>query len=251
MYVLGKAYFWKLLESCSDAWLWDYAESVRSVLVQTTGKDFKLVQPEEATREKIRRWSNGCFQGQQQLALKFPRVLYVYRAESPDGNERWTLDVFFTRIPHIKGIYSKRLNNHTIDVSVERELSTRMVESYLADVFARISDNTLVGSAAGIYLHQKLQNVPSLKAYAETSRYGPPGSDLKELLEVVPAILPETGPSSTVMELPNKRSRRKEFLNSCDQRIVAALGKARLEAILRPTEISADKWLSAGKRHLW
>ncbi len=244
MYVLGKAYFWKLLESCSDAWLEDYAESVRAVLVRATGKDFRLVQKDEATREKVRRWSNGFFNGRQELTLKFPRVLYVYRA---DGNERWTLDVFFTRIPHVKGIYSNRLSKHMIDASVERELSVQMVESYLADVFARLHDNTLVGAAAGIYLHQKLQNLSSLKVLSETSKYTPPGSDLKELLKVVPAILPEIGPSSTLMELLNKRSGRKEFLNGCDQRIVSSLGKERLRTILSPTEVSVDKWLSAGK----
>jgi len=63
-----------------------------------------------------------------------------------------------------------------------------------------------------------------LRIYAQTSKYVPPGSDLKELFEIVRTLLPEAGPSSAVMDLPNKRSRRKEFLNNCDQRIVAVLG---------------------------
>jgi hypothetical protein len=138
-----------------------------------------------------------------------------------------------------------------IDLSVERELSTQLVESDLADAFLRAADGTLVGTPAGIYLHQKLQSLRSLKLYSQTSKYVPPGSDLKELSEVVAGVLQETGPQPHVIELTNKRSRRKEFLDNADQQIITVLGKEELESLLRPAEISARKWLSAGKRSLW
>jgi hypothetical protein len=135
--------------------------------------------------------------------------------------------------------------------SVEKELGTQLVESCLADTFDLKTSDTTVGSEAGLYLHLKLLSMPLLRERFESGKYMPPGSELRELLEILPAILPEAGPSSTVVELPNKRSDRKNFLAKCDQRIVAVLGKERLQAILKPTDVSADKWLSAGQRSLW
>lgn len=251
MYVIGKAYFWKLLESCDPATLDGYAEAVRSVLTRVTRSNLELEHKNNATHEKIRRWSQGCFTGRHELEMKFPRVLYVCRTDSSGRNERWILDVFFTRIPNVKAIYSNRSTEHIIEPSVERELSTQLVESDLADVFMRTADGTLVGTPAGIYLHQKLQNLRSLKLYSQTSKYVPPGSDLKELSEVVTGVLQETGPRPHVIELPNKRSRRKEFLNNADQEIIAVLGKEGLGSLLRSASIPAHKWLSAGKRSLW
>jgi hypothetical protein len=251
MYVIGNAYFWKLLKTCDPSKLDGYAEAVRSVFARVTRRDFKLERHDNATQERIRRWSQGCFTGRHELEMKFPRVLYVCRADSSGRNEHWILDVFFTRIPHVKAIYSNKSTEHMIDLSVERELSTQLVESELADAFLRAADGTLVGTPAGIYLHQKLQSLRSLKLYSQTSKYSPPGSDLKELSEVVAGVLQETGPRPHVVELTNKRSRRKEFLDTADQQIISALGKEELESLLRPAEISARKWLSAGKRSLW
>jgi hypothetical protein len=249
MYVIGNAYFWKLLESCNPSTLDSYAEAVRSVLARVTRRDFTLEHQDNATHERVRRWSQGCFTGRHELQMKFPRVLYVCRADSSGRNECWILDVFFTRIPNVKAIYSNRSTEHMIDLSVERELSTQLVESDLADVFLRAADDTLVGTPAGIYLHQKLQTLRSLKLYSQTSKYLPPGSDLKELFKIVAGVLQETGPRPQVIEIMNKR--RKEFLDNADQQIIAVLGKEELESLLRSAEISARKWLSAGKQSLW
>jgi hypothetical protein len=159
--------------------------------------------------------------------------------------------VFFTPIPHIKGSYGNKLTEHRIPAPVERELGIRLVESCLADTFKLKTSDTMLGSEAGLYLHLKILSIPPLRKRFEDGKYTPPGSELRELLEALPAILPETGPSSSVMELQNKRSRQGGFLEGCDQRIVAALGKERLQAILKPTDVSAEKWLGSGKRGLW
>jgi hypothetical protein len=239
------------LETCDLSTLDGYVEAVRSTLARVTRRDFKLEHLDNATHERIRRWSQGCFTGRQELEMRFPRVLYVCRADSSRGNELWILDVFFTRIPNVKAIYSNRSTQHMIDQSLQRELSAHLVETDLADVFLRAPDRSLVGTSAGIYLHQKLQSLRSLKLYSQTSKYVPPESDLKALLQVVTRVLQETDPRPSVLELKNERSRRKEFLDSADQQIVAALGKQELESLLRSAEISAHKWLSAGKPSLW
>jgi hypothetical protein len=251
MYIIGNTYFSKLLETCDLSTLDGYVEAVRSTLARVTRRDFKLEHLDNATHERIRRWSQGCFTGRQELEMRFPRVLYVCRADSSRGNELWILDVFFTRIPNVKAIYSNRSTQHMIDQSLQRELSAHLVETDLADVFLRAPDRSLVGTSAGIYLHQKLQSLRSLKLYSQTSKYVPPESDLKALLQVVTRVLQETDPRPSVLELKNERSRRKEFLDSADQQIVAALGKQELESLLRSAEISAHKWLSAGKPSLW
>ena len=138
-----------------------------------------------------------------------------------------------------------------MSATVEKELGTQLVESCLADTFDLKTSGTMLGSEAGLYLHLKLLSMPLLRERFESGKYTPPGSELRELLEILPAILPEAGPSSTAMELPDRRSDRKRFLDKCDERIVAVLGEERLHAILKPTEVSAEKKSRAGKRSLW
>jgi hypothetical protein len=249
MMVLGSVYFRKLLEVCDFAYLESYAELVRPVLSAASGTEYVLSQ--KADSQQMERWSKGVFNQPSERTLRFPRVIYGFRPVSGDADERWRVTVFFTPIPHINGSYGNKRTKHTMAAPVEKELGTRLVESCLADTFDLKTSNTMVGSEAGLYLHLKVRSIPLLRKRFEDGKYTPPGSELRELLEILPAILPETGPSSTVLELQNKRSHRKEFLDKGDKRIVAALGKERLATILTPTGISADKWLSAGKRSLW
>lgn len=249
MIVLGSVYFQKLLEVCDLGYLQSYAELVGPILSEGTGTEYKLSQL--ADPQTVTRWSKGIFNEPTEQALKFPRVIYVFRSASENSDERWRITVFFTPIPHIKGSYGNKRAKHTISAPFERKLGTRLVESCLADTFDCKTDKTTLGSAAGIYLRLKLLSIPLLRERFEAGKYTPPGSELRALLEVLPAILPETGPSSTVIEFQNGRSYSKDFLDEADQRVVTALGKQRLEAILKPIEISADKWLSAGKKGLW
>lgn len=249
MIVLGAVYFRKLLEACDLSYLQSYAELVRPVLSEAAGTEYAVSQT--ADSQQVARWSKGAFNQPGERTLKFPRAIYVFRLASGDADERWRVTVFFTPIPHIKGSYVNKPTKHTMPTLVEKELGTRLVESCLADTFDLKTSDAMVGSEAGLYLHLKLLSIPLLRERFESGKYAPPGSVLRELLEILPAILPETGPSSTVVELPKKRSDRKEFLDKCDQRIVAALGRERLQAILEPTEVSADKWLKAGKRSFW
>lgn len=249
MIVLGSVYFRKLLEVCGLGCVESYVEAVRPILSEATGTEYSLSQP--ADSQKVTRWSKGVFNEPSERTLKFPRVIYVFRPVSGGADERWRVTVFFTPIPHINGSYGNKRTEHTMPALVERELATRLVESCLADTFDLKTSGAMVGSAAGLYLHFKVQSIPLLRERFEDGKYTPPGSELRELLETLPAILPEAGPSSTIVELPNKRSDRKDFLAKCDQRIVAALGKEKLQAILKPTDVSAEKWLGAGKRGLW
>lgn len=247
--ILGSVYFRKLLAVCDLAALESYTELVRPILSEATGTEYVLSQ--SADPRQVTRWSKGIFNQPVERAMKFPRVIYVFCLKSGDTGERWIMDVFFTPIPHIKGVYTNRRTKHTMPSPVTKELAVRLVESGLADTFDLKTEEIMVGTASGIYLYHKLGSIPLIRTRLESGKYTPPGSEVKDLLEVLPAILPEIGPSTTIMELPNKRSCRKEFLHGCDQRIVASLGKERLGAILSPTEISVDKWLSAGKRSLW
>jgi hypothetical protein len=247
--IAGSVYFGKLLEVCDFVRLESYAESVCPVLSAATGTKYVLSQ--RADSQQVERWSEGIFNQPGEQTLKFPRVMYVFRPASGDTSERWRAVVFFTPIPHIKGSYGNKLTEHRIAAPVERELGIRLVESCLADTFKLESSDTTLGSEAGLYLHLKILSIPPLRRRFEDGKYTPPGSELRELLETLPAILPETDPSSSAMELQNKRSRERDFLERCDQRIIAALGKDGLQAILRPTDVSAEEWLSAGKRGLW
>jgi hypothetical protein len=222
---------------------------VLPVVSAVTGTEYVLSQT--ADTGQLERWSKGIFNLPSERTLRFPRVIYVFRPASGDATERWSVTVFFTPIPHINGSYGNKRTKHRMSAPVEKELGTRLVESCLADTFDLKTSDTMVGSEAGLYLHLKVLSIPLLRKRFEDGKYTPPGSELRELLEILPAILPETGPSSTVVELQNKRSHRKEFLDKGDERIVAALGKERLGVILKPAEVSVDKWLSAGKRSLW
>jgi len=159
--------------------------------------------------------------------------------------------IFFTPIPHINGSYGNKGTKHKMPASLERELGAQLVESCLADTFDLKNSGRMVGSEAGLYLHLKLSSLPTLRERTESGKYAQPGSELRKLLEILPAILPETGPSSTLSELSNKRSDQKQFLEKCDKRLVAALGKEKLQEILKPTDLAADKWLTAGKGRLW
>lgn len=249
MIILGSVYFRKLLEVCDFPYLESYAELVRPILSAATGTEYVLSQ--KADSQQIERWSKGVFNQPSERTLRFPRVIYGFRPVSGDLDERWRVTVFFTPIPHINGSYGNKRTKHRMSAPVEKELGARLVESCLADTFDLKTSDTMVGSEMGLYLHLKVLSIPLLRKRFEDGKYTPLGSELRELLEILPAILPETGPSSNVVELPDKRSNRKEFLEKCDQRIVASLGKERLQAILMPTGISAEKWLKAGKRGLW
>lgn len=249
MIVLGSVYFRKLLEVCDFAYLESYAELVRPILSAATGTEYVLRQ--KADPQQMERWSRGVFSHPSEQTLRFPRAIYSFHSASGNADDRWRVTVFFTPIPHINGSYGNKRTKHMMPPSVEKELATQLVESCLADTFDLKASDTMVGSEAGLYLYLKLLSMPLLRKRFESGKYTPPGSELRELLEVLPAILPEAGPSSTVVELPNKRSDRRSFLAKCDQRIVAALGKERLAAILKPMDVHADKWLSAGRRSLW
>src|SRR6266567_6440926 len=163
MIILGNTYFWKILETCDPARLDEFGEALRSTLSELTGDEYALVQPDSDGREKIRRWSKGCFNELGEQNLKFPRVLYVYHPLSGNHGEHWIADIFFTRVPHIRGLYSNRSNNHVLTPSIERELGVRLVESYLADAFTCMSDKSFVGNSAGLYVYQKMRRIASLK----------------------------------------------------------------------------------------
>lgn len=245
MIILGSVYFRKLIAVCDLASLQSYSDLVRPVLSETTGTEYVL--SEAADPQKVMRWSEGIFNEPVERTMKFPRVIYGFRSTSGDRSERWIMDVFFSPIPHFCGVHANRRTEHTLPSPVTRELAVRLVESGLADTFDLKTDDVMLGTASGIYLYHKLRSIPLMRKRLESGKYTPPGSEVKDLLEVLPAILPEIGPSTTVMELPNQRSCRQEFLAGCDQRIITSLGKERLGTILSPTEITIDKWLRAGK----
>jgi len=163
MIILGNTYFWKFLTTCDSAFLDESAEELRSALSEVMGEEFALEQPGSSNREIIRRWSQGCFNEVGEQNLVFPRVCLVYRPLSRERDEHWIADIFFTRAPHIRGLYSNRSNNHVLTPAVEQELSARLINSYLADVFVRKSDNAFVGTAAGLYVYQKIHHIALLK----------------------------------------------------------------------------------------
>ncbi len=250
MIILGNTYFWKFLTTCDSAFLDESAEELRSALSEVMGEEFALEQPGSSNREIIRRWSQGCFNEVGEQNLVFPRVCLVYRPLSRERDEHWIADIFFTRAPHIRGLYSNRSNNHVLTPAVEQELSARLINSYLADVFVRKSDNAFVGTAAGLYVYQKIHHIALLKNLSEASKYTPPGSDLKNLLESLSAVLPEGQPSSLVIELSKKRSAIRGFLETCDRRVLNSLGQERLSDLLKAADVSVKEWLNAGTRGL-
>jgi hypothetical protein len=250
MLILGSVYFGKLLEVCNLSSLESYAAELRPILTEATGTELGLIQ--SADPDKVERWSKGVFNEPAERTMRFPRVMYVFRPVSGAANEQWRITVFVTPIPNIRCSYGNRRTKHSIPDSVERKLGTRLVESQLADTFDLKTEEKLAGTPAGIYLHLKLRSISRLRERLESGKYAPPGSELRELLKVLPSILTARGGSSPLaVEIANRRAPRRDFLASCDQRIVASLGKEKLQGILEPSRVSVEKWLSAGKRRLW
>ncbi|MCI0351844.1 MAG: hypothetical protein L0Z53_20685 [Acidobacteriales bacterium] len=192
MMLLATQYFWKFLDGCDPTYLDETAKALSQVLSKVMGEEYAWVQPNPDERGTIRRWASGCFTAPGEHKLIFPRVLFVFGPASR-GNERWIADIFFTRIPHLRGLYSNKSTDHLVAPSVERELSVRLIESGLADVFTRSGKQTLVAKAAGAYVYQKVMHSASLKRQAERSKYVPPGSDLRELNDHVSGVLSEHG----------------------------------------------------------
>src|SRR5262249_56818074 len=199
MYILGNTCFWKFLETCDPLRLDETVEALRSKISRVVGIDY-VVEP--ADPEVIERWSKGSFNAPGEHKIKYPGLFYVCGRSGGNGSERWIFHICFTRIPHIKGIFSDRPNKHLLPESVERELSIRLIESYSADVFTRASDKASVGTAARLYIYLKLSNISELKNLADGSRYVPPGSDLRELLTRLSGIVED---GNSVMEIPTGR----------------------------------------------
>lgn len=249
MIILGETYFWKFLEGCDVAFLDRYVDDLRSVLSDVMGTQYNVEQLDSTLREKLARWSKGYFNAPGELNLQFPRVSFVFQKVSDHG-ERWIADVFFTRVPHIRGIYSNRGVNHSLPGSIQKELSRRLVESQAADVFTCRKDETFVGTVNGLYVHQKMQHLAALRNLAEDSKYTPQGSDLKELLQDLARLFSEGKSVPESIELPTKRGAIRDFLEKCDSRVAGSLGDERLEALLRSTGVSAKQWLNAGRQKL-
>ena len=247
MITLGIVYFWKFLGTCDPAFLDEFGVDLRSTLSEVTGKEYSLVQPDAET---IRRWSRGSFNESNERNLRFPRLAYSYRPSSGNSADQWMAVISFTRVPHITGVYSHRGNDHVLAPSIDQELGTRLVESYHADMFTRMSAKTFVGTTAGLYVYEKVHHIPRLKAIVEDSKYVPPASDLNGLLELLSAVLPDGQPSSLVIEVRNTHAEVRDFLQKCDDRVLSALGEQRLGDLLRPVEISVKEWRDAGTRSL-
>lgn len=249
MIVAGSVYFRKLLEVCDSAYLDFYAESVCPALTGATGR--KYVVSQKADLSQTERWCKGIFNQPSERTMRFPRAVYSFLPSSGNREERWRATVFFTPIPHVNGTYGNKAMKHRISAPTEHDLGTRLVESRLADTFDLKASNTAIGSEAGLYLHLKLQSTPSLRRRYRSGKYTPPGSQLRDLLNILPTVLSNTEALSAVVELSNRRLDQRKFLDRCDERIVAALGKEKLQTMLRPAEVSADEWLRAGKRNFW
>ncbi len=244
---LGRMYFWKFLDSCDINRLDEFTENLRLALSEAAARSYLIEETDSSTRETISRWSRGYFNAQE-LRLKFLRFTVVYRPDS-DNEERWRTTVSFTRIPHIAGAYSNSQNAHTLDPSIQRSLSERLIELRLADVFARGQERPNVGTSAGLYLYLKMQRLAALKNLAEDSKYTPQGSDLKELFQKVSALFAEGNPVPEPIEL-STRGRVRDFLEKCDRCLTDSLGDEKLEALLRSTGVSAKQWLNAGRQNL-
>jgi hypothetical protein len=206
---------------------------------------------EDFDRDLIRRWSSGIFLGPSEQSLKFPRFVFNFKSESNSESDYWIIQVFFTPIPHIRGSYGNRETKCLLSEPNERTLSTTLGESSLADMFNRKGDRMLVGTAAGIYLHQKLRFISPMRKRFESGKYMPPGSEIKDLMEVLSSVLPEGQRSSRVFEVQDKSAPISDFIEKCDARITAVLGKERLQSLLASSGLSADQWLNAGQRRFW
>jgi len=249
MIILGETYFWKVLEDCDVAFLDRYVDDLRSVMCDVMGTQYIVEQLDSTLREKLARWSKGYFNAPGELKLQFPRVSFVLQNKSDHG-ERWIADVFFTRVPHIRGIFSNRGVNHSLPGSIQKELSMRLVESKAADLFTCRHDETFVGTVNGLYIHQKMQHLAALRNLAEDSKYTPQGSDLKELLQDRAHLFSEAKSVPEYIELPTKRGAIRDFLEKCDSRVIDSLGNEKLEVLLRTTGVSAKQWLNAGRQNL-
>ena len=245
--MLGNTYFWKFLYTCDSARLEETTGNLCSVLSDFMGHKYSEVQPAPEERATIQRWSEGSFNGPGEPNLRFPRMFYVFQWLSGSIDERWIADIFFTRIPHIRGIYSNKSHKHIIDLQAMRKLSVRLMELDLADVFICASDKRFLGKVAGLYVYHKLQHIAALKECAETSRYVPPHSDLRELLESLSTILQENNRSPVPTEIPHARAQIRAFLDACDRRVISSLGSQQLQKLLEPVDLPVRAWLNAGK----
>jgi hypothetical protein len=247
MIALGQTYFHKFLEDCDSRSLIQYRNALEGLLSRSIGADYELEEADDAREETMARWSKGYFRAEE-LKLRFPRILFVFHSTS-DHNERWIADVFFTRVPHIKGIYSNRSVNHSLPGSIEKELSRRLVGAQAADVFVCRQDESFVGTMSGLYVHQKMQRLAPLRNLAEDSKYTPQGSDLKELLQGLSGLSVGTVGSAPIELLSSGKAIR-DFLEDYDSQVVTSLGKEKLQTLLQPVGISAKQWLDAGRRSL-
>jgi hypothetical protein len=251
MTILGKTYFWKFVRACEPDFLDEFGADLRTTLSEVSGKEYRLVPPDPGTTETIRRWSKGSFNEPNERILRFPRLAYSYRPSSGDDADQWIAVISFTRVPHVTGVYSHRGSDHVLTPSIERELGARLVESYHADVFTRMSAKTFIGTTSGLYLYEKVHHIRRLKAIVEDSKYVPPSSDLNGLLELLPAVLAGGQPSSPVIEIRNTHAEVKRFLQGCDDRVLGVLGEQRVGDLLKPVEVSVKEWRDAGTRGLF
>src|SRR5215467_4081026 len=248
MISLGQTYFWKFLETCDVAYLDSYMHSMGTLLSEVSEATYTLQPTSPEDREMFLRWTKGYLSGGQQMMQKFPRFLFGFK--SLDDRRSWVAVIHFTRIPHIRGIYSNRSEKHLLPDALQPELSKRTVSSEMADVFMRNSNHTLSGTRVGIYVHQKIQHLAALRAIAEDSKYTPEGSDLKELLRSLSQLFAEGKQVPEPIELSTKRRAACEFLEKCDSHVAASLGEKRLQALLQTVGITSRQWLNAGRRGL-
>jgi hypothetical protein len=248
MISLGQSYFRKFLKDCGGASVTAYVSELEAILSRGTAKTYKLEPVSSVQEERLASWSKGYFKAED-LKQQFPRIVFVF-GEARDQNDRWMADVFFTRIPHIRGIYSNRATQHSLPSSAEKELGRWLVGSQAADVFTCKANERYVGTANGLYVYQKLEHLPDLRRLAENSKYTPQGSDLKDLLQSLFTILSDKRSASEPAELPTKGRAVRDFLENCDNRVASSLGREKLQALLQPVAISAEQWLNAGRRGL-
>ena len=182
------------------------------------------------------------------MSLRFPRFHYGF--VSADKNKSWIAVVHFTRIPHIRFVYSNRREKHALPALLQRELGQQLIESETVDLFIRNSDRIFVGNTVGLYVYEKLQHLVGLRKLAEDSKYTPEGSDLKALLQNLSSIFSEERRTPKPVELPFRGRAVRNFLEKCDSRVAASLGGDKLEVLLQRVGISAKQWLTAGRRGL-
>jgi hypothetical protein len=226
MIIMGHTYAWKFLENCDIDCLDQFTKSMGQALYEVTGNHYTIEEYDARTREILLRWSKGYLHGPGETNLKFPRFRFIYRASDIGGS--WAAVVYFPRIPHIRAVYSSRSEKHLLSPSVQQELSKHLVDCKAADVFARNSDHTFRGTTAGLYVLQKIQNLTTLRNFAEDSKYTPQGSDLQALLQNLSVLFSEGQPVSGAIELRTKGKAVRHFLEQCDGRVTGSLGNEKL-----------------------